>query len=294
MVELAQVDPELAEELAAFPTQGDRRLSRQRRSPAEILARLNQAIGTPDGPAAAEAAPAPVDQAEGSVGGDSTDGPPPAATGRGRRTRAPKRDADSASVVQSELPAPPAEPEGPSPDAVATPAAKPPRRRAESVRVRAKVPPLRVEALADLAPRSSANGGGTNGAVAESVAVQMPKPARPSRAKKTEAPASSNGRGTNGAAIESAAVESTKSARPSRATKAEAPGSSNGRGINGAAVESVAVEAPKPAGRSRAKPTGATAPNGGPPAAGIELVASEAPKRVRPSRAKKTEAPPVD
>jgi hypothetical protein len=173
VVELAHIDPQLAQELANLPTQSERRPNRHRRSPAEILARLNQQIGAPE--TTPEAAPTPV--AETTPPAETAEAPP-------AKPKRPSRARKTAPAEPTE--APPSSPlplgggtatsrsegdEGVTLPADPTPA---PKRRSSSVRNRAKVPPLRLDR--PLEPRADNGVESTPEPVAEA-----PAPARPTR-----------------------------------------------------------------------------------------------------------------
>lgn len=183
VVELAQIDPALAEELANLPTQSDRRPSRNRRSPAEILARLNQQIGAPE--VDQEPAPErPADEAPAAVEAAVADEPPVKPK---RAARSRKRPATAVDDAGSESTPEPPPPEAVAPAAVVDPApavkveTPKPRRRSGGVRNRAKVPPLRLDLpLAPASPNGSDAAQETN---AEPTAAPKPR-RRPARAAK--------------------------------------------------------------------------------------------------------------
>lgn len=130
-VTLAEIDPELARELANLPPQSDRRPSRQRRSPAEILARLNQQIVGAEDEAADENGPPRVSQLP------EAEKPRRKSSTRKRKAAAALPDPPPAAVAESAV--------APEPEPVAPAASAPvekPKRRSIGVRKRATVPPV--------------------------------------------------------------------------------------------------------------------------------------------------------
>ncbi|HZR00109.1 MAG TPA: DEAD/DEAH box helicase family protein [Chloroflexota bacterium] len=229
VVDLVELDPELARELASIPTESERRPQRQRRSPAEILARLNQQIGVePDQtPAPAPTPPSqPPTPAEASTAEPATSGSPvgdgqgegigpgapleptaaAAAPPSRRRSRvkkaAPTEPPDAAPAAEAAPVPASAEPpasmpaDAPTPEPAAA-ALAPPRTRTRRTRARAAAATAPTEPTVTAAP--SANPG------EESSAPGLP----PTGAKGESIPAATQPPDTRAAEPPAAAAEST-------------------------------------------------------------------------------------